>query len=127
MLCRIADSESDALGNFTPKVADFDLSKLHGDELLNANSSVLVGTPIYMAPEQLNSRKYGGPHSAKASFAADIYSLGAILFELLAGQPPVTGRSFHEALDNIRNARKLNLAKVRPDLTKTLARSSQPA
>ena len=118
MLCRTDDSKSNSLRSFLPKVADFGLSKLHGGEITNTHSSVLVGTPVYMAPELLDGWQYRGASSGESAFAADIYSLGAILFELLAGQPPVSGRSFHEVLDNIRNSRMNELTGFRQDLPK---------
>lgn len=65
-----------------PKVADFGIAKrLHEDSQLTLTGSIM-GTPIYMSPEQARGHsKYVGP-------PADIYSLGAILYEMLAGRPP---------------------------------------
>src|ERR1043165_1144366 len=64
-----------------PHVADFGLAKkVEGDSMLT-QTGVIVGTPSYMAPEQAAGKKHLTP-------AADIYSLGAILFELLTGRPP---------------------------------------
>ncbi|HEX8096665.1 MAG TPA: serine/threonine-protein kinase, partial [Pyrinomonadaceae bacterium] len=65
-----------------PKVADFGVAKrLKGDTNLTRTGAV-IGTPTYMAPEQAkgNSRHVGPP--------ADVYSLGAILYEMLTGRPP---------------------------------------
>ena len=64
------------------KVADFGLAKsLLGEEGQCTASGVIVGTPSYMAPEQAASKKAITP-------TADIYALGAILYELLIGKPP---------------------------------------
>jgi tetratricopeptide (TPR) repeat protein/tRNA A-37 threonylcarbamoyl transferase component Bud32 len=64
----------------TPKVADFGLAK-QGDAGKTASGEVL-GTPSYMAPEQAGGRnKEVGP-------AADVYALGALLYECLTGRPP---------------------------------------
>jgi serine/threonine protein kinase len=63
-----------------PKVSDFGLAKRTDAESLTRTGDV-VGTPSYMAPEQATSRKDLTP-------AADVYSLGAILYELLTGRPP---------------------------------------
>jgi tRNA A-37 threonylcarbamoyl transferase component Bud32 len=62
-----------------PYVSDFGLAKLDDDASITQTGAVL-GTPAYMAPEQAA----GG----RPSPAADVYSLGAILYELLTGQPP---------------------------------------
>jgi tetratricopeptide (TPR) repeat protein len=65
-----------------PKIADFGLAKRVGDDSSQTQSGTILGTPSYMAPEQAEGRNREiGP-------AVDIYSLGAILYELLVGRPP---------------------------------------
>ena len=65
-----------------PKIADFGIAKrLKQDSQLTLSGAV-IGTPTYMAPEQAKgTSRHVGP-------AADVYSLGAILYEMLAGRPP---------------------------------------
>ncbi len=68
------------------KVLDFGISKMAATELDVHVTSTLatMGTPLYMSPEQIRSTK-------NVDARADVWSLGVILFELLAGRPPFTG------------------------------------
>jgi WD40 repeat protein/tetratricopeptide (TPR) repeat protein len=64
-----------------PKVTDFGLAKRLDVEMGHTQTGVIMGTPSYMAPEQAGGKKDIGP-------AADVYALGAILYELQTGRPP---------------------------------------
>jgi WD40 repeat protein/serine/threonine protein kinase len=76
----------------TPKVADFGLAKrLDVDQGLSRMGDAL-GTPSYMAPEQAAGR------TSEVGPAADVYSLGAILYECLARRPPFRGRTRAETV-----------------------------
>ncbi|HSP46339.1 MAG TPA: FlgO family outer membrane protein, partial [Chthoniobacterales bacterium] len=65
-----------------PKVTDFGIAKRLSGESALTLSGAIIGTPVYMAPEQARGT------SRDVGAAADIYSLGAILYEMLAGRPP---------------------------------------
>ena len=69
-------------GSDQPRITDFGLAKrIEGNSKLTASGAVL-GTPSYMPPEQATARRgLIGP-------ASDVYSMGALLYELLTGQPP---------------------------------------
>jgi hypothetical protein len=69
-----------------PHITDFGLAKRVGGDSGMTQSGAIVGTPSYMAPEQAAARK-------DLSVAVDIYSLGAILYELLTGRPPFRGNT----------------------------------
>ena len=75
-----------------PKISDFGLAKsLEADSSLTQSGTIL-GTPSYMAPEQAGgrSRAVGPP--------ADVYALGAILYECLTGRPPFRAETALETL-----------------------------
>jgi WD40 repeat protein len=75
-----------------PHVADFGLAKRVEQDSGLTQSQTIVGTAAYMAPEQARPSKEG------LTIAADVYSLGAILYELLTGRPPFVGESFIDTL-----------------------------
>lgn len=70
-----------------PYVADFGIAKIADSQTTSTASTLTLGTPAYMAPELINGAL------GEITTAVDIYGLGAILYELLAGTPPIVGRS----------------------------------
>ncbi|MGI9515919.1 MAG: serine/threonine-protein kinase, partial [Pirellulaceae bacterium] len=73
--------EASLTASWTAKITDFGLAKKVEQESQQTQTGAVMGTPSYMAPEQARGVKRIGP-------AADVYSLGAILYELITGQPP---------------------------------------
>ncbi len=66
------------------RVLDFGISKLHDEPTGATGTGQIVGTPRYMAPEQFHD-------NAHITGATDVYALGAVLYELIAGNPPFGG------------------------------------
>ena len=88
----IIPEESDAARERV-KILDFGIAKLHqqaGDSL-KTRTGTLMGTPIYMSPEQCLGTK-------EVDHRSDVYSLGIILFEMLAGRTPFVSEGFGELL-----------------------------
>lgn len=94
----------------TPYVTDFGLAKvfeLDGDQTV---SGTILGTPAYMAPEQA----WGKPSDVTTH--CDIYSLGAIMYELLAGRPPFSESKPLEQMLRLRDAEPRPLHRIKPDI-----------
>ena len=97
-----------------PKVSDFGLAKLLDSDSGHTVTGQPIGTPSYMAPEQAEGhRKQVGP-------AADIYALGAILYQALTGRPPFLGESAMETLKLVTSTEVVAPHLLRPDVPRDL-------
>jgi len=97
-----------------PKVADFGLAKLLNVESGLTRTDSIMGSPSYMAPEQAEGKtKDVGP-------AADIYALGAILYELLTGRPPFRGATVLETLEQVKTVEPVPPSRLVPGLPRDL-------
>jgi serine/threonine-protein kinase len=99
----------------TPKIADFGLAKLLDEaSAVHTHTHAVVGTAAYMAPEQAaGNPKAIGP-------AADVYALGAILYQCLVGQPPFIGTSRARILDQVQKAAPERPSRLRRGLSREL-------
>ena len=96
------------------KIADFGLAKLlNADSGLTATESIL-GSPSYMAPEQAGGKtKHVGP-------SADLYALGAMLYELLTGRPPFRGATLLDTLQQVKTAEPVPPSRLVPGLPRDI-------
>src|SRR5262249_26169058 len=97
-----------------PKVADFGLAKWVGVETGLTRTSLVVGSPSYMAPEQAEGK------AGTVGPAADVYSLGAILYELLTGRPPFKAATVLETLEQVKSAEPVSPTRLQPKLPRDL-------
>ena len=79
----------------TPKISDFGLARQVDGDSAATTTGAILGTASYMAPEQARG------HSRQAGPPADVYSLGAILYEMLTGQPPFKGATPIETIEQV--------------------------
>ncbi len=98
-----------------PVIMDFGLARFDeatGPQL--TQNGQLLGTPYYMSPEQaLGHNELIGP-------ASDLYSIGVILYEMLTGQRPITGRTVGEVLKNVHSQEPIPPNQHRPQIDQTL-------
>lgn len=111
--------EGGLLAELTLKITDFGLAKWQATNL-TATGAVL-GTPNYMAPEQAR----GSPGQVTA--AADVYGLGAILYEVLTNRPPFVGATPYDVIDQVLLKDPTPPRSLRPEIPRDLETICQTA
>lgn len=105
-------------GSEIVKVLDFGVMKrmpgAQGDTEVNETQpGTIVGTPLYTSPEQLRG-------SNDVDVRADVWSLGATLFELLTGRPPFGGKTYPQVIANVLEAAPIPLRSLREGISESL-------
>jgi len=100
-------------GSTCIKVLDFGISKTAGGAAALTQTANVVGSPHYMSPEQWMSAK-------DIDGRSDIWSIGTILFQLLAGRPPFEGDSVATLCASVMQGQAIPLRAIRPDLPEAL-------
>ncbi len=93
------------------KVTDFGIARITDSS--KTKTGLVLGTPSFMSPEQLAGKKVDG--------RSDLYSLGVMLFQLLAGVLPFRGDSMAELMYKIANDEAPDIRIIRPELSAALA------
>ncbi len=103
-------------GRIVPKIVDFGIGKLHagGEDVRLTATGQIVGTPLYMAPEQSRS-------SALVDHRSDIYAMGVMLFELCTGRVPFEAQGVYEIVVKHVTEAPPDPRSLRPDLPEPVA------
>ncbi|MBW2263493.1 MAG: serine/threonine protein kinase [Deltaproteobacteria bacterium] len=97
----------------TAKLLDFGLSKIKSADRKLTNTGALLGTPNYMSPEQVKAER-------EVDSRADVYAIGAILYEMLSGKPAYDGASVQSILVSIMTEDPAPPRSIRPDMPEEL-------
>ncbi|MEW6433516.1 MAG: serine/threonine-protein kinase [Myxococcota bacterium] len=103
------------------KVLDFGISKLADAQTFQTTDSVLIGTPLYMSPEQATG------NNRDVSPQSDVFSLGSITYEMLAGRPPFLADNVAKVVFRIAYEKHRPLREARPDLPPAVAQAVERA
>lgn len=98
----------------TPKITDFGLARRCVGEATLTVAGLQFGTPSYMSPEQVSGA------AAAQSSSVDIYSLGAILYEMLTGRPPFRAESSAETLRQVVQDQPVPPSRLNPKVPRDL-------
>lgn len=101
------------LPNGKVKVTDFGIAQFRQANLVETQAGVVLGTPFYASPEQLRGEVVD-PRS-------DVYSVAVILFEMLAGERPFSGKTFQEFVTNVLRGAPRSLRELRGEVAPELA------
>lgn len=96
------------------KLLDFGIASARGSTKELTESTTMLGTPGYMAPEQMQSSKH-------ASTAADVFSLGCVLFKSLTGTIPFEGKNTMDLVLSVMTQPPLPILALRQDATRPIA------
>jgi serine/threonine-protein kinase len=111
-------------GVVTPKILDFGISKMKpapdaeprsGNSLLITRDGEMLGTPSYMSPEQVRGKQVDA--------RSDLFNVGILLYEMLAGRNPFGGEGVHSAVVSILEETPTPIEGITPDLWRLIARA----
>ena len=107
----LASGGREAPAEFIPKISDFGLAKQLSATV--TRSGAVFGTPSYMAPEQTVDAR-------TIDHRADVYALGAILYECLTGRPPFQAEALLDTLEQVRHREPAPVRQLQPSVPRDL-------
>lgn len=99
---------------FTPKVTDFGLARFHEADVTITQDGTVLGSPLYMSPEQAQGR------NSEMGPASDVYALGVILYQLLTRKTPINGSNSIGLLHSVVHDDPVPLRHYRSDVPRDL-------
>jgi len=117
--CDIKPANIFMVGRTLPKVVDFGIARVAHGQVIPALEGMVAGSPHYLAPEQLRGET--------VDRRCDVYSLGVVLYELLAHRKAFNGQSLAEIVDAVQHSNPPPVHDVRPEVPASLSRIVQQA
>jgi serine/threonine protein kinase len=111
----LSPSDGGGVVHHVAKVLDFGISKIQGSQTLVTQEAVVMGTPRYMAPEQALGK------NQEIDARADLFSLGVILYEMLAGEAPFVREQVAMAIYAVVHEPHRPIVELVPDLPPAIA------
>src|SRR5262249_43970714 len=103
------------------EVLDFGISKIRGSQSLRTQDAILMGTPQYMSPEQATGK------NTSLDARTDVFALGAIVYEMLGGQPAFAGGSLAEVVYRVVHGEPTPLRELAPALPENVLNAVERA
>mgnify|MGYP001386876054 CR=1 FL=1 len=117
--CDIKPANIFMVGRTLPKVVDFGIARVAHGQVIPALEGMVAGSPHYLAPEQLRGDT--------VDRRCDVYSLGVVLYELLAHRKAFNGQSLAQIVDAVERSTPMPVHEVRPEVPASLSRIVQQA
>ncbi len=117
----LVPTEVDGRATDVAKVLDFGISKIRGSDTVKTQEATLLGTPQYMAPEQATGQQ------DKVDERTDQFALGAIVYEMLTGQPAFSGANIPEVVFKVVYEQPRPLAQLAPDTPRHVVEAVETA